>query len=54
MVGKSSLITRYIHDKFEKKQGKRTVEAYVIEKMIKINENNFTLNIWVKNFQKYI
>jgi len=47
MVGKTSLITRYIHDKFEIKPGKRTVEAYFIEKIIKINENTFTLNIWV-------
>lgn len=48
MVGKTSLIARYIHDQFEKKPGNRTVEAYFTEKMIKINENSFTLNIWVK------
>lgn len=47
MVGKTSLITRYIHDEFTPKSRARTVEAYFIEKIIKINENSFTLNIWV-------
>ncbi len=47
MVGKTSLITRYIHDQFSPKPGARTVEAYFTEKIIKINENSFTLNIWV-------
>jgi len=47
MVGKTSLITRYIHDQFNLKPGARTVEAYFTEKIIKINENSFAFNIWV-------
>ena len=47
MVGKTSLITRYIKDEFDPNLGNRTVEAYFTEKTIKINENSFNLNIWV-------
>jgi hypothetical protein len=50
MVGKTSLITRYITGKFDEKREKRTIEAYFKEKTIKINENSFNLNIWVKNY----
>ena len=49
MVGKTSLITRYITEEFDEKSEKRTVEAYFKEKTIKINENSFNLNIWVNN-----
>ena len=50
MVGKTSLISRYIHDQFNPKPGARTVEAYFTERIIKINEISFTLNIWVIEF----
>ncbi len=49
MVGKTSLISRYINDQFSPKLGARTVEACFTEKIIKINENSFILNIWVIN-----
>jgi hypothetical protein len=48
MVGKTSLITRYITGQFDEKNEKRTIEAYFKEKTIKINQNSFNLNIWVK------
>lgn len=47
MVGKTSLLTRYIYDEFYDLPTNRTIEAYFSEKIIKINENTFTLNIWV-------
>lgn len=54
MVGKTSLITRYINDEFEENSQKRTIEAYFKEKAIKINENSFNLNIWVnKKLKKF-
>jgi GTPase SAR1 family protein len=48
-VGKTSLITRYIEDKFnDLLENNRTVNAYNLEKIIIINENSVKLNIWVK------
>jgi GTPase SAR1 family protein len=50
-VGKTSLITRYIKDQFDDlPENNRTVNAYNLEKIIKINENSVQLNIWVKPF----
>ena len=52
MVGKTSLLLRYIQDEFNPITSNRTLDAYFTEKLIKINENSFTLNIWVKNISK--
>jgi GTPase SAR1 family protein len=47
MVGKTSLITRYVNNEFDENSQKRTIEDYFKEKTIKINENSFNLKIWV-------
>lgn len=45
MVGKSSIITRYLKGHFDKKK-ERTIEAKPVKKVIFQNGNTFILNIW--------
>lgn len=50
-VGKTSLITRYVNDKFiDLPDIDRTGNAYNLEKILIINENSVKLNIWVRVF----
>jgi GTPase SAR1 family protein len=46
MVGKSSIVLRYVKDEFDKNL-ERTVNASACTKAINVNNTNFLLNIWV-------
>ncbi len=46
MVGKTSIMLRYIHGKFIKVED-RTVNSNCLTKAVTINNSGFVLNIWV-------
>jgi len=49
MVGKTSIMLRYIHGEFIKVE-ERTVNTNCVTKMLTINNSGFLLNIWVLFF----
>ena len=46
-VGKTSILIRFINDKFDPEQ-KSTVNASYLQKSVSIGSNIITLNIWVE------
>ena len=45
-VGKTSILIRFVHDKFDPEQ-QSTVNASYLQKSVSIGSKTITLNIWV-------